>query len=207
MFGATSTVLFFGTATILAATADGGETLAVMVELAVPPVALSPAVSDKATVSQGVRIGMQTPLVFWWPGGHSQPPLEVLTNVGMHVTSTSGNRHCSVVSPVTSVKDAFQLPVKLRFPDADAAFDALASAGVNRTGANNGVAGVAWSSPSLVPVGRAAVPTTVTLMRDTMPVAVSLVSAMFDAGMSPQWLQLATPKESWATRRVVPHML
>ena len=76
--GATSTVLFFGTATILALATPGGcVTLTVMTELLVPRRELLPAVSNKANVSQGVGIGMQTPLVFWWPGGHSQPPLGV----------------------------------------------------------------------------------------------------------------------------------
>jgi hypothetical protein len=112
--GATSTVLFFGTATILAATPGGCcEMLAVMIELVVPRRELLPAVSNKATVSQGVGIGMQTPLVFWWPGGHSQPPLGVRTNVGMQRMDSTVSGHLVLISLAT----AKELPRLSVFPE------------------------------------------------------------------------------------------
>ena len=106
----------------------------------------------------------------------------------MHVMFCIGSGHCSVLVPVTSVKDTLQLPVELTFPDA--AIDALAAAGANGTG-TKGVTGDACSSPSLVSAGRAVVPI-ITAMCDTMPVAALFASLTVGWVASPQRLQLAS---------------
>ena len=90
--------------------------------------------------------------------------------------------HCSVLLPVTSVKNTLQSPVEGRLPAA--AFDVLAATGVNGTG-TNGVTGDAWRSVMLVPAGRVAV-SIVTPMRDPMPVAASLSSVTLGKVIRPQ---------------------
>ena len=71
-----------------------------------------------------------------------------------------------------------------QFSFAASAFDVLAAAGANGTGAN-GVTGSARRSASTVPAGRIAV-LSVTPMRDTMPVATSLASVMLGEAIRPQ---------------------
>jgi hypothetical protein len=100
----------------------------------------------------------------------------------MQLMDCTDSGHCSVLLRVTSVKDNIQLPVEGRLPAA--AFDALAGTGENGTG-SNGVTGATWRSASAVLAGRVAV-LIVTPMRDIMPVAVLLESAMLGEAIRPQ---------------------